>query len=715
VPKKVALLIGVSQYGEGLPPLLAAPNDVAALQRVLENSEMGGFDQVEPLIDPGLVDMQQAIRKLCSHCQKDDLLLLYFSGHGLTDDSNHLYFATRLTNKHDFEATAVPASFIQQQSMQCYAKRQIIILDCCYSGAFKQGWQAKAPLDLKRELGAEGRVVLTSSTATQTSFQQEEANLSLYTQYLVEGIETGAADRDLDGQIFVRELHDYAKAKVQEAKPTMKPDILLDKEGFNILLSKAPRGDRTLDFRQLVEQSARQGEISTYRRDTLRLKQQEWGLTEEAAETIINSVLEPFRRRLANLERFKTVLQEELNKQFPLDVALENDLRDWQRQVLGLADEDVAAIWQQMITEKPGEDASRQQQEAERQTQPAAEQQQRQQLQSPSTTRHWTRRQVLKWASFGGMGLLVTAIAASLRGLFGNSTVEPIVAPPKDTPPTATAAKLAGLPLQTMDFETVTVDERGTVNNRTTKQVNFIKEELGNGISLDLVSLPGGPFTMGSPAKETDRGSDEAPQRQVKVAAFAMGRYAVTQAQYQAIMGRNPSHFKGANRPVEQVSWHEAVEFCTRLSSRTGRTYDLPSEAEWEYACRAGTTTPFYFGETITSDLANYDGNSTYGSGPKGVYRQETTEVGRFPPNAFGLYDMHGNVWEWCLDHYRSTYQGAPMDGSAYLTQDKAAARLLRGGSWFFNPMNCRSANRNRLNPASRNYLIGFRVMLRSG
>lgn len=241
MPKKVALLIGVSEYGEGLPTLSAAPKDVAALQRVLENSEMAGFNQVKSLINPGLVEMQDAILELFSQCAKEDLLLLYFSGHGITDDMNHLYLANHQTSKDNFRARAVPASFIQQESLNCYTRRQVIILDCCYSGAFKEGWQVKAAgVDLRKELGAEGRVVLTSSTATQTSFQQEEADLSLYTQYLVEGIETGAADADHDGNIFVHDLHDYAKAKVQEAKPNMKPEIILDQEGYKILLSKAP-------------------------------------------------------------------------------------------------------------------------------------------------------------------------------------------------------------------------------------------------------------------------------------------------------------------------------------------------------------------------------------------------------------------------------------------------------------------------------------------
>ncbi|MDB9326877.1 formylglycine-generating enzyme family protein, partial [Nodularia spumigena CS-590/02] len=199
--------------------------------------------------------------------------------------------------------------------------------------------------------------------------------------------------------------------------------------------------------------------------------------------------------------------------------------------------------------------------------------------------------------------------------------------------------------------------------------------------------------------------------RQVRVPSFFMGKYPVTQAQYQAIMGTNPANFKGEKRPVEQVSWDDAVEFCEKLGQRTGKTYKLPSEAEWEYACRAGTTTPFYFGETITTDLVNYDGNNPYGDAPKGEYRQQTTDVGIFPPNSFGLYDMHGNIWEWCQDTYKENYQGAPTDGSAYESGNDNDYRLLRGGSWVSLARNCRSANRVRFARASRGYNVGFRLV----
>ena len=254
------------------------------------------------------------------------------------------------------------------------------------------------------------------------------------------------------------------------------------------------------------------------------------------------------------------------------------------------------------------------------------------------------------------------------------------------------------------------------------RTAQYFIEDLGNGIQLEMVMIPSGSFIMGSPETEEGSTDDERPQHQVTIKAFCLGKYQVTQAQWKAVaafpqvnreLKPDPSRFKGDNRPVESVSWEDAVEFCDRLSKHTKRQYRLPSEAEWEYACRAGTTTPFHFGKTITTDLANYDGESTYGQGPKGVYRKETTEVGSFGvANNFGLYDMHGNVWEWCQDDWHNNYEGAPTDGSAWLDNEESSNRkLLRGGSWDGNPGNCRSAYRGSYFLDNDDLNIGFRVV----
>ena len=253
------------------------------------------------------------------------------------------------------------------------------------------------------------------------------------------------------------------------------------------------------------------------------------------------------------------------------------------------------------------------------------------------------------------------------------------------------------------------------------RTAQYFIEDLGNGIQLEMVMIPSGSFMMGSPETEEGSRKNERPQHQVTIKAFCLGKYQVTQAQWKAVaafpqvnkeLKLDPSRFKGDNRPVEQVSWEDAVEFCDRLSQYTGRTYRLPSEAEWEYACRAGSAKPFAFGDTITTNEVNYDGNYTYGNAPKGEYRGRTTPVGTFQPNAFGLYDMHGNVWEWCQDSWHSNYKGAPTDGSAWLDNEESSNRkLLRGGSWDSFPASCRSASRILNDLDNINYGIGFRVV----
>ncbi len=248
------------------------------------------------------------------------------------------------------------------------------------------------------------------------------------------------------------------------------------------------------------------------------------------------------------------------------------------------------------------------------------------------------------------------------------------------------------------EFDVITVNAQGEEIKQERWCAQYITENLNNSIKLEMVYVPGGTFAMGSP--EGEGRTSEKPQHEVTVQPFFMGKYPITQAQYQQVMGKNPSRFKGDDRPVEEVSWDDAVEFCRRLSQQTGKEYRLSTEAEWEYACRAGTTTPYYFGETITDKLANY-------------YRNvgETTSVGQFSPNAFGLYDMHGNVWEWCEDDSHDNYQGAPNDGKAWVL-GKNSTKILRGGSWYDRREVCRSATRSYFNRRDFRYdYVGFRVV----
>jgi len=274
--------------------------------------------------------------------------------------------------------------------------------------------------------------------------------------------------------------------------------------------------------------------------------------------------------------------------------------------------------------------------------------------------------------------------------------------------------------LQTFEFDVVTVNGRGQIINRSRNSAQFLSEDLGNGISLEMVAIPGGRFLMGS-ADSENQNSKESPQHSVTVKPFYMGKFTITQAQWKQVaalpqvktfLKSDPSSFKGDNLPVEQVSWDDAVEFCARLSQKTGKDYRLPSEAEWEYACRAGTTTPFHFGKTITPALANYNANYHDGDAPKGSNRQTTTSVGYFQvANTFGLYDMHGNVWEWCADLWHENYYGAPTDGSVWEFWGDTSYRLLRGGSWRNYSGSCRSAYGSSNSSDHRYDNVGFRVV----
>jgi formylglycine-generating enzyme required for sulfatase activity len=251
-----------------------------------------------------------------------------------------------------------------------------------------------------------------------------------------------------------------------------------------------------------------------------------------------------------------------------------------------------------------------------------------------------------------------------------------------------------------------------TIKSKT-KLVQAMIEDLGEGIDLTMMLIPPGEFLMGSPESEEGHRDDEYPVTQ------AQWQRVVTMPQQKRSLKDVKPAFEGANLPIESVSWLDAEEFCLRLSNYSNCRYRLPSEAEWEYACRAGTTSAFHFGETIDTKLANYRGtdgkvmkwSGSYGRGNPGGFQEKTTLVGTFDANDFGLYDMHGNVWEWCQDDYNSSYRETPKDGSAWLNPEKNSIKILRGGSWIYGPSYCRSAFRSRNDADGRSSLGGFRVV----
>ena len=624
---KRALLIGVSDYQTGLAPLPAAVRDMAAMERVLKDPELGGFDAVKAVENPSTQRLREEIETFFQGANRDDLITLFFSGHGVKDDKGALFFATPNTKKNDkgilLRSTALEASFVQTVMNDCRARRQVVILDCCFSGAIDPALQAKddGNIDLKTQLlepealGAEGRVVLASSSSTEYSFEITDSELSLYTRYLVEGMETGAGDVNSDGFVSILELHEYAASKVQETAPSMTPKIItLKDQGFNIVLSKAKQGDPRLQYRKEVSLYAASGEIAPLYRSILDLLRSQLGLSEGEAKEIEAEVLRPYRERLENIEKYKAALIAQAEREFPFSDTTQKGIQRLQA-LLGLRDEDVVTVQRQVgLTQK------------------------------------------LK----------------------------------------ASIAKPTPNPSQ---------EGNGATRNRAGETRSL---DLGNGVSLTLVYIPGGTFWMGSKDDDPKADDDEKPRHQVTLPAFWMGETPVTQGQYQAVMGSNPSHFEGdLHRPVERVSWNDADRFCQELSRKLSQEIiSLPSESQWEYACRGGTDTRYFFGDDAAQlgNYAWYYGNSG----------NETHPVKQKKPNAWGLYDMHGNVWEWCADQWHDNYQGAPTDGSAWLSSDESKHRLLRGGSWDLTAEYCRSAYRYLGTPDGRDHSIGFRVVCRA-
>ncbi|MBI4853505.1 MAG: SUMF1/EgtB/PvdO family nonheme iron enzyme [Acidobacteria bacterium] len=266
--------------------------------------------------------------------------------------------------------------------------------------------------------------------------------------------------------------------------------------------------------------------------------------------------------------------------------------------------------------------------------------------------------------------------------------------------------------LKEYPFETIVLDSYAQIIKRKKGEALYFEEYVGNNVKLEMVNIPSGEFVMGG--RDNQSCEEEKPLHKVTVSEFYISKYQITQKQWKEIMSYNPSYFKGEQLPVETVSWYEAILFCKKLSEKTNKEYRLPSEAEWEYAARARTTTSFAFGETITSDIVNCDGSELERGTTKSVYRKKTVEVGSLGvANEFGLYDMHGNVWEWCEDLWHSNYVKAPTDARSWDNDTIYTNRVLRGGSWFDTPSRCRSAWRGNDAPDSSFYLNGFRVVVK--
>jgi formylglycine-generating enzyme required for sulfatase activity/uncharacterized caspase-like protein len=645
--RKIALLIGVGDYGAGFQTLRCPANGVEAMRSVLSCPEMGGFDDVVALINPDVGEMRSRICEIFAQLTKQDLVLFYFTGHGIKDMTGDFYLTTArselFANGRPNAGTAVEADFLRREISHSLAERKVVILDCCFGAAFAKGFLAMndSSVDIEAQLGGKGWCLLTSSTSARYALEQEGEDLSVYTRYLVEGIKTGGAAPDGECFISARHLHEYVTAQVKVAAPMMEPAMFNAQQGYNIVIAKAVINHEQR-YRKQVQTKVHSGCIGPAGRAVLSQWQQRLGLTPKQAQIIEAEILQPYREQQQHLADYAEAIAAEKRIAYPLSAATIQDLKDLQR-LLGLRDEDVQAIEQQILGQ----------------------------------TMH--------------------------QSILARAQIEMTVWPTQPVTPQ----------YESVEFETVQVNALGELIETILGETTTFVEDLGNGHRLEMVRIPGGSFWMGAAVGESGASEHEFPQREVRIGEFWMGKVVVTRSQYQALTPQasipDTAHLQLPNHPIESIFWTDAVAFCQQLSQRTGRAYRLPSAAEWEYACRARTTTPFHFGKTITPDLANYNGSYAYGAGPRGKYRQQTTAVGSFAPNLFGLYDMHGNVWEWCLDGWPNGNTDLAADGSAWRLSGQK--KCLRGGSWSYLPTSCRSAYRLDYPFHNRIDDIGFRVV----
>ena len=732
--KNWAIAVGINVY-DNLLPLKYAKADAEAMASWFKDE--ANFDEIflftedspkipqnNPSIStkPTYGTLRRFLRAQFENIEKpllkpEDNLWFFFAGHGRrAGDKDYLMLSD--SDPGDVEHTAISVEYVTQRLRRSGAENVVLLLDACR----EKGSRGGLGIGFEKHQGV---ITFYSCTANELSWEIEELKHGSFTHTLLEGLRLQAEancatverlNRYLCHQ--VPELNKRYGRKVQnpylKAEPPYKMYFILlehsatlkDVEPLKFQASLAEnKGNLPLAeqlwIRVLTVSPGDNEAIAAIQRIAVKKITERQDFTQEPVISIPESATLPRgeereaseteiqkeEQHQQNLERYRQSFSQAVELEFPLNEPNLRKLRSL-KQSLQLTDEEGKQI-EQPIVEQKEEERLEQQQEVERELRQREEAERLQQQQEAKKNQEAS-----------------------------NFVFESLVIPS----------------LQAFEFEVVKlvvkVEKSGFLGlgskvkintHRSPGQAEYFTEDLGNGITLDMVSIPGGSFMMGSPEGE---GRDvEKPQHKVTVKPFFMGKYQVTQKQWRVIasfpkvsgdLNPNPSYFLGDDLPVENVNWEEAVEFCARLSLQTRRKYRLPTEAEWEYACRSSTTTPFYFGETITGDLANYRASQIYANEPEGEYRGETTPVGSFPPNAFGLYDMHGNVAEWCEDDWHNNYEDAPNDGTAWLS-GVSSAKVVRGGSWCVYPTLCRSAYRNYSPRANRDFYIGFRVVCVAG
>ncbi len=633
----------------------------------------------------------------------------FFAGHG-KQHVNQDYLMPQDANPRSIQRTAIPVNYVRERLSRSGADNVILILDACRT----DGSRGAAGIGCESQQGA---IVISSCSPTQTAWEIDELQHGAFTYALLEGLRMrgklncATVERlDLHLRRRVPELcQKYGKRPEQNPRTAVDPADKL----YSILV---PQYATETDITTLIT-TLKMNAYRSLMNGDLDAAEQLWIRVNAAAQG----------RDMEALEAFQTIGQMKAAHLVSPSVLSPNSSNSGSRTSLPTeVQQSVKSVRSPVSTSSPvssrklrasatGVELAKSALKQKSLSQKALAQNF---ALTQSTISRFLKQELIDCETFE---IICKALDLTPEAIQDNLAAVPSISNNKQIKSSKNSPSPANI--HTFEFEVISVNLKGLIIERRHQITEHGIEKLGNEIVLEIVLIQGCNFLMGSSETESGGINNEKPQHSVTIQPFLIGKYPITQAQWKAVAAfpkvnrdieLEPSHFKGADKPVEQVSWYDAVEFCDRLSRKTGREYRLPTEAEWEYACRAGTTTPFHFGETITPDVANYDCNYSYKSGPKakGSYRKQTSPVTNFAfANDFGLFDMHGNVWEWCLDYWHESYHEAPTNGSAWLTDNNNNSRVLRGGSWLNDPRDCRSAHRDYGDSDTRFNRFGFRIV----
>jgi len=695
MPNKYALVIGNTEYTDsGLAKLNAPGKDAEDFARVLQSVEIGAFDEVVTFVNETVFNLNVAIEDFFADKKPEDLLVFYFSGHGVRDESGSLFLAVKNTNRKRLRATAIKTDFVREMMDQSRSRRQVIILDCCNSGAFDYGAKAETGGSMGMAKAFEGtgygHVVLTATDATQFAWEgdriigDETAN-SLFTHFLVKGLE-GEADEDGDGRISVDELYEYVYKQIVNRTPKQTPGKWSYKQQGEIILRQSSRIEN-------IKPQPLSAELMDEIEDTR-------PYVREAAVQKLEKILKG--RNMGQARSARTALEK-----IAVDENTTHRVAQLAGQALAALGENDAPIDEEKKAKEEAERLAAQKKEKERkareksaadnrarETREKAKKEElaRKNAEIYNRSREATMTAVQNFLPKLKIPALILVVAFIGYLLWQNAPSIPV--PPAETKtPQATISATFAVAAPT---KTITPIPTKTLVSTPVLGIGSTTTAAKDG--MILMYVPAGEFTMGS----NSGNDDEKPVNTVNVDAFWIDQTEVTNAMYakcvdvgECVAPSDTSNFNNssyAKHPVVYVDWNQANAYCSWAERR------LPTEAEWEKAARGTDGRTYPWGEGIDCNKANYQSGCVGGTAPVGSY-----ESGKSP---YEVYDMAGNVWEWVSSLYRA-YPYAVNDGREKLST--IDSRVLRGGSWYYFDSYARSASRNWAVPTDTYVFIGFR------